>query len=261
MKSNQSKKVVLLVFLGFVAYYILFANFKPIKLALDSLTKQGLLSYVLTYFIVGIPIFLSSVLINKAEGVLKGLGLSSRIMTGPWTSFLFTLPMFIGGLLFFKFNIQIDIQKLIAGTIVAGFMEELYFRGFLFGQLFRNAKFGFIPAIFLGALIFAFGHLYQSQDITELAGIFMITFFGAIFFAWLYVEWHYNLWVPIFTHTLMNLSWNLFAVDNSALGDVKANVFRGLTILLAIVFTVMYKRRKGEPLAVNKQTLMLRKMN
>ena len=89
----------------------------------------------------------------------------------------------------------------------------------------------------------------------------MITFSGAVFFAWLYVEWNYNLWVPILTHTLMNLSWSLFEVDNSALGGVKANIFRGLTILMAITITVLYKRKKNRNLIINRQTLMLRKVN
>jgi hypothetical protein len=158
--------------------------------------------------------------------------------------------MFIGGLLFFKFSQNIRIENLIAGTIVAGFMEELYFRGFLFGQLFRNTNWGFIPSILFGALIFAFGHLYQSQNIGELVGIFMITFSGAVFFAWLYVEWNYNLWVPILTHSFMNLSWSLFEIDHSALGDIKANIFRGLTILIAIVFTILYKRNRNEKLTI-----------
>src|SRR5690606_4330694 len=100
---------------------------------------------------------------------------------------LFALPMFVGGLLFFKFNQEINIEHLIAGTLVAGFMEELYFSGFLFGLLFRKTNLGFIPSIIFGALLFAFAHLYQSQDITELIGMFMIAFLVAVFFCWLYV--------------------------------------------------------------------------
>ena len=50
-----------------------------------------------------------------------------------WTSALFNFPMFIGGLLFFDFNPHLGIQHLITATIIAGFMKELYFRGFLFG--------------------------------------------------------------------------------------------------------------------------------
>ncbi|WP_316736618.1 type II CAAX endopeptidase family protein [Pedobacter aquatilis] len=256
MKSNPQIKNILLIIISFIAYYILFENFKSIKLGLDKLTQQGLTSYILTYLIIGIPIFIGTGLINKTTNILKSLGLSSNALSALCLSILFTLPMFLGGFLCFTFNQQIDFQNLMAKTIVAGFMEELYFRGFLFGQLYRNTNLGFIPAVIFGAFIFASGHLYQSQDLAELAGIFMVTFSGAIFFAWLYVEWNYNLWVPIFTHTFMNLVWHLFQVDNSALGDVKANIFRGLTILTAILFTIFYKRKKGEKLAINKHTLI-----
>jgi uncharacterized protein len=259
MKPKETLKIIFVIFLSFTTYYLLFLNFKTVKVQLDKITQQGLISYILTYLIVGVPIFIGTYLINKSPNIFKSLGLLSNILAALWTSLLFTLPMFIGGILFFKFNQQIDIENLIAGTIVAGFMEELYFRGFLFGQLFRKTNLGFIPSIFFGALIFAFGHLYQSHNITELLGVFMVTFSGAIFFAWLFVEWSYNLWVPILTHTLMNLSWNLFQVDNSALGDIKANIFRGLTILIAIIFTILYKKSRNEKLIINRQTLMLKK--
>lgn len=215
----------------------------------------------MTYLIIGIPIFVGTLIIDGTTRIFKSLGLSAGFSTAMWLSASFTLPMFLGGLLFFKFNQRINIENLVAGTIVAGFMEELYFRGFLFGQLFRKTNLGFVPSILFGALIFAFGHLYQSQNISELIGIFIITFSGAVFFAWLYVEWNYNLWVPILTHTLMNLSWHLFEVDNSALGDIKANIFRGLTIIIAIAFTILYKRRKNQTLTINRQTLMLKKKN
>ncbi len=261
MKSHRSLKVILVVCLSFATYYFLFSNFEAIKIGLDQVTQQGLISYVLTYLIIGIPIFIGTFIVDRTTGIFKSLGLTANVLTAIGFSILFTLPMFIGGLLFFNFNKQIDVETLIAGTIVAGFVEELYFRGFLFGQLFRKANLGFIPAILFGALIFAFGHLYQSQNISELIGIFMITFSGAVFFAWLYVEWNYNLWVPILTHTLMNLSWHLFAVDNSALGDLKANIFRGLTIGIAIIFTIFYKRKKNQKLTVNRHTLILKKEN
>jgi len=259
MKSTQTKRVLIITALSFTAYYLLFSNFRSIKAGLDTVIPQGLVSYILTYFIAGIPIFIGTFLIEPTTNILKSLGISTGIFTAAWASIVFTLPMFFGGFFFFEMSPQIDFEQLIAGTLIAGFMEELYFRGFLFGQVFKKTSLGFIPSILLGALIFAFGHLYQSQNISELVGIFMITLSGAVFFAWLYVEWNYNLWVPILTHTLMNLSWNLFEVDSSALGDANANIFRGLTILIAILFTIAYKRNRNENLIVNKKTLLLKK--
>lgn len=261
MNKTTPLKPFFTVILSFLAYYILFLNFQTIKSGLDKVTQQGLTSYILTYLLIGIPIFLGTFLIDKKTSILKSLGLSKNIFTGFWTSILFTLPMFLGGLFFFNFSPEIKPENLIAGTLVAGFMEELYFRGFLFGILFKKTKFGFIPSIIFGALVFALGHLYQSQNISELVGILAVTFFGAVFFAWLYAEWNFNLWVPILTHALMNLSWHLFEVDNSALGDVKANIFRGLTILTTILFTIVYKKYNNQKLTINRQTLMLKRRN
>ena len=259
MKKSTAFTTLLIVVAGFAIYYFLFQNFGSIKVALDKFTHRGLISYLITYLIIGIPVFIATYIINR-RSIFESLGLSKNIWTGIWTSAIFTIPMFVGGLIFFKLRQEIELENLLAGTVVAGFMEELYFRGFLFGQIFRNTKIGFIPAIFLGALIFASGHLYQSQVASELVGIFLVTFSGAIFFAWLFVEWKYNLWVPIFTHTLMNLSWDLFDLSNNALGGMQANVFRALTIITAIALTIFLKKRKGEKLAVNRETLFSKRV-
>ena len=74
--------------------------------------------------------------------------------------------------IFFEFKEEISIQNLVAGSIVVGFVEELFYRGFLFGQLFKYTRLGFISSVILGAALFASGHLYQSQDTIELIGIF-----------------------------------------------------------------------------------------
>lgn len=259
MKHPKSLRTTLIVVISFLVYYVLFGYFETIKTVLDGYTRQGLTSYIITYFLIGLPIFGGTYLIGKRENIFADLGMSGSLFTGIGAGLLFALPMFIGGLLFFDFNTKLNVENLIAGTIVAGLMEELYFRGFLFGLLFRNTRIGFIPAIFFGALVFASGHLYQGSGFAELAGIFTVTFLGAVFFAWLFAEWKYNLWVPVFTHTFMNLSWSLFDVDSTALGGLTSNIFRLLTILLAIVFTLVYQKRKNQPLEVNRRTLVLKR--
>lgn len=132
MKLSPTVKILLLVLLSFTAYYVLFLNFQTIKNGLDKLTHQGLISYILTYFVVGIPVFIGTYFLSNKINIFESLGLTKSVLTGILTAVLFTLPMFIGSMFFFKVNNEIDMQQFIAGTIVAGFMEELLFRGFLF---------------------------------------------------------------------------------------------------------------------------------
>lgn len=216
------------------------------------------LSFFLIYTIVGIPAFVF-VFITNGQRLFEPLGLKSNILKGAIIAFLFSIPMFVGYGFPSGFQISIEGRGFWFGCVFAAFFEELYYRGFFFGQLYRKTNLGFLPAIIVPALVFASLHLYQSQDPATLVGIFITTFMGAGLFAWLYCEWNYNLWLPIFLHFFMNLSWSLFEdVSDNALGDVNANVYRGMTIVFAIVGTLIYKRTMGIPLAINKHTLLIK---
>ncbi|MEM6318925.1 MAG: CPBP family intramembrane glutamic endopeptidase [Bacteroidota bacterium] len=114
-----------------------------------------------------------------------------------------------------------------------------------------------MPAVLFGAIYFGSLHLYQSTEFNQLVGIFLVTFLGGILFAWLYTEWDFNIWVPVFVHMLMNFAWELFSVSSNALGGTYSNVFRIVTIALVIILTIRYKKRKGLQLEVNKKTLFL----
>ncbi len=256
MKLNQEHKALVCTIACFAVYLFLREYFAPIKENLDKITQNGLVSYILTYAIIGTPIYIGAYIINPKLSIIKNLGLYHNPIKAFMIALLFSMPMLLGGSVFFKLNPDLSVSNLIAGSIVIGIVEELFFRGFLFGQLFKYTRLGFISSIVLGAIVFASGHLYQSHDTAELIGIFSVTFMGAVLFAWLFVEWNYNLWVPIFLHALMNLSWHVFEMDPTALGGVLANVFRGLTIALAIVFTIVYKRMQKLDLIITKDKLI-----
>jgi len=214
-------------------------------------------SHILAYVIVGIPIVMGLFLSHKPSEVLDSIGLNKSIFKGIAFSLMSTLPMFVGFSLAFDFNKDFSMDNLIVSVVCAGFFEELYFRGFLFGQFFRYTILGFISSIFLGAILFGLVHINQANGIEEIIGLFFVTFFGGILFAWLYVEWDYNLWVPILLHMLMNLAWDLFSVSENALGDNLSNILRLATIALAITITILYKRRVKNPLVVTKSTLFI----
>jgi membrane protease YdiL (CAAX protease family) len=161
--------------------------------------------------------------------------------------------MFIGSWFLGKMTTNPDYFEWFRGSVLPGFFEEWLFRGFLFGIVFRKAGWGFIPASLIGSFFFGLAHIYQGSEVLESVFIFLITGMGAAWFAWLYVEWDFNLWVPIFFHTLMNLSWILFEVSENALGGLGANVFRAITIALSVIITVKIAKKKG--FNVNKNNL------
>ena len=138
------------------------------------------------------------------------------------------------------------VEHRMALDVVVSVGEEVLYRALLFGQLFRHARWGFVFAGLASAVFFGAGHLYQGSSWGSLAGIFLVTFMGGMWFSWLYVEYGYNLWVPMSYHFFMNLSWAVFEAGGNALGGVGPNIFRIATIALSIWLTIRHKRRTGE---------------
>ncbi len=253
---KNTYKVVLVITLTFAAYFGLQKIFfGDVRSWLDGYIHFIGLSHFLTYMIVGLPLFVGLGFLHGVRKIPEALGLDKSIKKALLFTLLCTSPMLIGYAVLFDFDTEITIFYILKGSVIAAFIEELFFRAILFGQIFRFTKLGFIPAIVFGALLFASGHLYQSQDLATMFGIFLTTFMGAVLFAWLYAEWNYNLWIPIFLHLFMNLAWMLFSVSENALGDVYANVFRILTIASAIGFTIYYKIKRGISFEINQNTL------
>ena len=84
----------------------------------------------------------------------------------------------------------------------------------------------------------------------------MVTLMGGLWFAWLYIEWRENLWVPIWLHILMNFAWGLFDVSDNAMGGMGANVFRIMTIVITIVVTSRFNR-KHDRFRINRKNLLI----
>lgn len=257
---GKTIKITLITLSTFAIYFILDdLFFKVLRNWINGFFHQFGVSHILTYSLSGMPLLIGSIVMHRWKGSLSSLGLDKSIGKGFWFSLICTLPMLIGYAIVFDFNRNISTDEILVSAVAAGFFEELFFRGFLFGQLYRFSKLGFFPSVVIGALLFASMHLYQSNDAITLAGIFLVTFLGSLLFAWAYAEWNFNIWVPIFLHFFMNLFFELFSAGENALGGLYMNVFRALTILLVILTTVVYKRKKGINLEINKGTLWMKK--
>jgi membrane protease YdiL (CAAX protease family) len=201
-----------------------------------------------------IPVISILFIFHKPDKIFSESGLSKDFLKGLIYAFLFTLPMLIGYFLQGHYNNDSSLLKNILFAFKDGFREEIFYRSFLFGQLFRHAKLGFIPAVVINGLIFGVSHLYQAHDISESLGVFAITFAGAIWFAWLFIEWKENLWLPVFMHFFMNFYWDLFSTEKSALGGLILNIPRILTIGISIYSTIKIVRRSGK-LKINRANL------
>lgn len=176
----------------------------------------------------------------------SALGLDRSLLVGFAFALAITSVMLIYFALTSSFAPPDDpVQTLLRGAVLPGVGEELFYRAFLFGFLFRFARWGFLPAALLVAVLFGAAHLYQGSNAGEALAIFAITALGAVWFAWLYTEWNFNLWVPAGFHLLMNAWWELFDVSDSALGPMGANVVRLLVIALSVVCTVLVVKRGG----------------
>ena len=251
---------LLITLLAFGLYFLVDEQyFSALRTWINGFINQIGISHILAYLIVGIPIFIGVLYLHGKNKWAESLGLDQPIVKGLLFSLLCTLPMFVGYGIVFSFNTEFSLNHLLVTVIAAALFEELYFRGFLFGQLYRYTNWGFIPSVLIGAILFGIVHLYQGTQLNELIGIFTVTFMGAVLYAWVYVEWNYNLWVPIFLHLFMNLSWGLFSAGDSALGGMYANLFRSITIALIIILTIRYKRRNNKKLAVNRKTFWVKK--
>jgi len=170
------------------------------------------------------------------------LGLVGSFCRAATFSFVAALPMLVAFWLSSPLNTQINVLSVAVGCFLAPFAEELLFRGYMFGQLYRRARWGFWSSAIVPSVLFALGHAYQSSDPLELLGIFAVTGTGGLFGCWLYLRWNGSLWFVFCLHALMNLWWEVFGVADNALGGWMANAARLATIALAILLTI-YKDR------------------
>lgn len=187
---------------------------------------------------------------------LAATGLYKSPLVGLVYALVCTAPMLLYVIAFGKWNNELSLWYILNASLVAGFFEELFFRGILLGQLFRYARWGFVPAVLISSLIFALGHIYQGHDLLTSLLSALVTGFGGLLFGWIYVESNYNLWFSIFLHALMNFSWIAFSLGwNAASAGIGLNVERLLTVVVAVALIVVYKKRNNLPYLINKRTL------
>lgn len=244
-------KVALVTILVFVLYLLLMGMI-PTLIAFEYSAYD--VTYLLFCMICTVPICAAMWWLHG--GILEPLGLKHSVVKGLAYAAISSAPLLLYVVIFKRWNAEISTWYLVNATLLAGFFEELLFRGLLFGNLFRYAKWGFLPAVLIVSVIFGLLHIYQGKDAVTAVLAAVVTGLGSLLFAWIYVETNYNLWSNIFLHILMNFSWTAFAASNNgALGNIEMNIARLAVIVIAIVLVIIYKRKYHQPYLINRKTL------
>ena len=251
------KKVLLILFAFLVVYVLSHIGFVPVNgdyhsvmgavaswLVPDNAVLYKLVKEVLTSVLMALVI----VWIAGWRNLFSAWGINHGFLLGFGVGLLFCLPMIIVHL--FCGTVQFNADTMFLKAIFPGLFEELFYRGFLFGMLFRYCKWGFVRSNLPVALLFVLGHLTQAHDLTSLLLVFAVIAFASIFFSWLYVEWNFNLWVPAALHIGMDAVWSLIPIEGvqHSMGNLPSNIGRVLTLVLVVVITILYKKRQGKKL-------------
>ena len=215
--------------------------------AITGLPAASFLNQSMRALLLVIVAFILLAVVMKPKEIFSFLGLNGNILKGFGIALICVLPLYLVFPFFGNFNTELTFQVFYNKCILTGFKEELVFRAFMFGLLFRYAKTGFFWAVILPALYFGSVHLYQGHDVLSALAAFGVTFIGALYFSWMYVEWNFNIWVPVGLHMLMNGAWHVFTMEGTevAAGGLISNIVRVVSIALAVGLTVYVRRKKG----------------
>lgn len=225
-----------------VSSMIIFVLYKQVHLIVVPLHLQRILASFLMHLIVCLPIGIVLLILYKPKNFFNQLGLDGNFLKGMVFALISTLPLFIAFPIVGKFNNELTLEKLVPSTVIVAVFEEIIFRGFIFGQLFRYCKIGFGWSVLIPSLMFGSIHLYQGHDLISSLMAFGVTFLGGLYFSWIYMKWNFNLWCPIGLHFFMNLSWQLFIIEGNsvAAGGMISNILRLLSVAIAIIITNIY---------------------
>jgi uncharacterized protein len=256
MESKLVKTAVVAIVLGVISNYLTdvlraipaYMNLRQEAKPLFGMFENSLpivLAFAGIYYVHKAGVFQSIVM----------LGLLMPIFRALTFSFIATLPMLIGFALTAKINNQINFTSIFLLAGFYPFIEELFYRGYVFRQLFRYAKWRFSLAVIIPSMVFALGHWYQATDWLELLGVLFLTGTGSLVFCWVFMKWQDNLWAAFGVHAFMNLWWEVFAVDENVVGDWFANALRFASVFLVIILTI-YKDKIWNLLQIEKENVL-----
>jgi len=161
--------------------------------------------------------------------VPEAFGLGAGVWRGVGFGFVSTLPMLAA--LFLTSPKGFDLDLAWGSSVLGPFAEELLFRGFLFGLLWRVTGWSVGWSILASSVMFGVAH--ETNVIPLAAG-------GAVL-AWTAYRWR-SLWPAIALHGCMNLWWDLASGEHArpTLGPDLMSAAQVLSVTLSILISFRF---------------------
>jgi membrane protease YdiL (CAAX protease family) len=166
------------------------------------------------------------------------LGLTQPGWRGPMFAAAATLPMVV----FLTVSpVFLNPASLVSAVLLGPFAEEVLFRGYLFHQLQRQAKWPVPWAILGSGVVFALAHATIGPPT-------LATIVGGCLFAWMTWRWQ-SLWPAIALHAAVNFWWDIAPV---AVHSPLAPLGHGIALAIAAAITWRFTVRiePSRPIAV-----------
>ena len=176
---------------------------------------------------------------------LTELGLTTPAWPGVRLAVAATLPMV--AIASSSFGFRFHSESLLSVAVLGPFAEEVLYRGFLFQQLWKRARWPVWAAALGSALVFALAHhkdldealalgVLRNDLTTQLLIIgppILATIAGGCLFAWLTWRWR-SLWPAIALHAAINFWWDIAAGRADPAISAAA---QGLALTLVVALT------------------------
>jgi len=147
---------------------------------------------------------------------------------GNWKQFLFFLPLIIMSCVNLKNGLGLNAPAAVSvlmmvNMAVAGYVEEIIFRGFLFRAM---AKDNLRSAIIVSAITFGAGHIVNLANTADTLGVLLQVCYAIVigFMYTLVVHKGGSLWPCVASHMFVNGS-STFALEQGAFSDFVATIF------------------------------------
>lgn len=211
--------------------------------------------YTLTLVVLGLILLHGS----KPKRIFKEIGTYKRKSS----AILFIIFFVCSFMFYFILNELLEVGNVTFFSFILLFgiaiEKEIFLRGFVLGQLFRNAKWGFIPAVSIYPIIVLIKDLILKANSIEAFLQFADLLLLSAWLSWMYIEWNYNIWFLFILNVIIGYVSLMFNIEAIAFNieSLYQVIIQIVIIAISVVLTLHHNRRKSKRFKINSKNLFL----